>query len=154
MISVRFVIDFLIHCQNLLLGGHIDRRGWGWGKTIQRWTVLHISCGISTFDKAPISGRDVETWFELQPDCFCDQAVCHYNSAISPTENLSTLLNTTQIMLPTRQCFSTSFSTSQLDRLPVEVIHWPQIEKLSLFIDPSAEDVMYSIFCLLNSHPC
>ena len=37
----------------------------------------------------------VETWFELQPDCFCNQAVCHYNSAISPTEHFSTLLNMT-----------------------------------------------------------
>jgi len=43
--------------KNLPLG---DKMGeiWGRGKTIQRWTVLHILCGISTFDKAPISGRD------------------------------------------------------------------------------------------------
>ena len=54
---------------------------------------------------APWAGHQlvVETRFELQPDCFCDQAVCHYNSAISPTENSSTSLNTTQKMLPTRQ---------------------------------------------------
>ena len=46
---------------------------------------------------APWAGHQlvVETRFELQPDCFCDQAVCHYNSAISPTEHFSTLLNTT-----------------------------------------------------------
>ena len=46
---------------------------------------------------APWTGHQlvVETRFELQPDCFCDQAVCHYNSAISPTESLSTFLNST-----------------------------------------------------------
>jgi len=46
---------------------------------------------------APWTGHQlvVETWFELQPDCFCNQAVCHYNSAISPTEHLSTFLNST-----------------------------------------------------------
>ena len=46
--------------KELALGGPYEwEKIWGWGKTIQRWTVLHILCGISTFDKAPISGRDV-----------------------------------------------------------------------------------------------
>ena len=51
----------------------------------------------SYVELAPLTRHQlvVETWFELQPDCFCDQAVCHYNSAISPTEHFSTFLNTT-----------------------------------------------------------
>ena len=54
---------------------------------------------------APWTGRQlvVEMQFKLQPDCFCNQAVCHYNLAISPTENSYTSLNTTQKMLPTQQ---------------------------------------------------
>ena len=51
----------------------------------------------SYVELAPLTRHQlvVETRFELQPDCFCNQAVCHYNSAISLTEHFSTLLNTT-----------------------------------------------------------
>jgi len=46
----------------------------------------HSLCEISAL---------VETWFELLPNCFCDQEVCHHNSAISPTESTSTFFYTT-----------------------------------------------------------
>ena len=56
-----------------------------------------LSLHIFNVELAPLTRHRlvVETRFELQPGRFRNQAVCHYNSAISLTEHFSTFLNTT-----------------------------------------------------------
>jgi len=150
--------------------------GWPTSRC-QYWYLLQRQIGLGNRkgSRESISQRDVENGVIKMRLSHCDRtlySLCkydHWSENVFPhliSRNIYAGCSLTLDNARLEKCCPLKWSTrlhahlptSQLDRLSVEVIHWPQNRVCSSIQVQSTSTwlglELYSIFCLLNSHLC